>query len=69
VRNMNCKYTESERIWKEAQTIMQKLEQFECPVNHAAIYAEYCALLFARSQYVEVFTCMFILITPLFCQS
>ncbi len=55
VRNANCKYTEADTTWKDAQIFIEKLELHGHHVNKAALYSECCALLFAKSLYDEAF--------------
>ena len=54
VRNANCRYREAEATWNEAQVYQQQLADKGCNVNRATLLSEYCALLFAKSQYDEV---------------
>ncbi|ELU14913.1 hypothetical protein CAPTEDRAFT_138866 [Capitella teleta] len=51
VRNANCQYGDAEKSWVEAQEYVQELTNQGHKVNRATLLSEYCALLFAKSQY------------------
>ncbi|XP_061637218.1 amyloid protein-binding protein 2 isoform X2 [Phyllopteryx taeniolatus] len=55
VRNGNCKYHLAEETFKLAQSHMEKLAKHGHEANKAALYGEFCALLFAKSHYDEAY--------------
>ncbi|XP_060560053.1 amyloid protein-binding protein 2-like [Ruditapes philippinarum] len=55
VQNSNCKYQEAKATCKDALYVIEKIDEHGTSVNKATLYTEYCALLFAESQYDEAF--------------
>ncbi|XP_061682952.1 amyloid protein-binding protein 2 isoform X3 [Syngnathoides biaculeatus] len=55
VRNGNCKYHLAEETFKLAQSLMERLAKHGHEANKAALYGEFCALLFAKSHYDEAY--------------
>lgn len=55
VQNCNCKYKEARSTCGEAMAVIAKLDEKGMTVNRAMLYTEYCALLFAESEYDEAF--------------
>lgn len=55
MQNSNCKYGEAKVTCGEAMKVIEQLETHQSTsFNKATLYAEYCSLLFAESQYDEV---------------
>ncbi len=54
MRNANCRYVDAEHTWKQAKDLVGKLENLGHTINRALLYSEFCALLFAKSQYDDV---------------
>ncbi|KAL4224456.1 Amyloid protein-binding protein 2 [Mactra antiquata] len=55
VQNCNCKYQEAKISCTEAMDIISKIDEQGQVINKATLYTEYCALLFAESQYDQAF--------------
>ena len=62
VRNANCIYSASEVAFEKALEFVKQLNRSGVNVNKTALYSEYSALLFAKSEYDKASIVYFIVL-------